>query len=324
MRRNLLARLERTVGDMATRRVFDPTKGAPVKDPDSGQVFSGKLPSMALPENVNDLLDQRRERLAGGNKLVRRNDIMRWIAPTFRAQVLSALDKMSERAGEISPDVKGAVDAVREAAGGKKTVLSDADMKKLEELWRQARAMSIVDTLPQHSAQLGGEVAQFSLHILSHYGIEAFPEFELMTHLAGDLMVPLMQWQVAHGYVMDLEKWDEKGRPFLGRQAPAGVVPWASQIVAQRDPEGNDVPLEGPWAATPPVAEAAVAGLHDKQGILSVPRKDNGPVPAAPAWSKTGAITTEVAPGARLAADIPATAPLPSTLEEHRRQGGGT
>lgn len=192
-------------------------------------------PTWELPENINDLLDQKRERLAGGEELTPTGKVLEWLLPEWRSMANAMLKKAESGAGE---SVGGVLGAIRErTVGGRRTVLSRQHMEQLTECYRQARSMQRISVLPQQAALLAVELTTLADEILQAYGAEALPELALANELSAELLVPLMEWQYNNGYVTRPDEWKKIGKPHMGRIVPMGTPTITGTVV---DASGND------------------------------------------------------------------------------------
>lgn len=194
-------------------------------------------PSMQLPENMDDLLDQRREKLARGGKLSGFGEVREWLLPQFRSAAAALLRKAERGSGGLVSDAVGAVrEKLTEDKGApRRQILSDLHRRQLEEAYRKAREMQsiVAAPTPQAASLLAVELTMLGDEIVRAYGPEALPELCLVQELAAELLVPLMQWQYDNGYVERPDQWMKMGRPHMGRIVPMGTPTIQGEVYDQ-------------------------------------------------------------------------------------------
>lgn len=231
-------------------------------------------PTMSLPENVNDLLDMKREVLSKGGKLASGAGVADYLKKGFRSKALKVLRKAERGSGGVVADALKAVrEAVAEPSAPRKSVLSAADQKRLDECYRECRAMQVIAVPPQKASLLAVELTNLAADIANSYGAEALPELELTQELAAELLVPLMQFQYDHGYVERPDDHAKMGKPFMGR-----IVPMGTPLVAGRvfDANGSNA-----WA-TPEEQATAPSDNAFTQKVVHEAAKPGRDLPLAP------------------------------------------
>ena len=206
-----------------------PTKAEP------SRLVINSCPTDSMPTSIAEYIEEARERRAGGQRLVSANEIAKQISPGIRSKILTTLDQAGEEKGIIGR----VANFVREKAAGRKSPLSEEDMKRADGFYQEYKyhCSRRITTLPQQKCQVGEAILKFATDLGERYDyVEIEPELAALLSMATDLVVPIHQWSVNAGYVQDQATWNKMGRPNLGLAVAPGTPTRAGDVGKIHDP----------------------------------------------------------------------------------------